>query len=222
MIEESKKKLRLAVLLSGSGSTMANLVERSRDGRLDAEVVVVVSSRPDAYGRERASQYGIEEHLVSSRKVDFNQLSLRTYEVIRPFRPDLIILAGYMCLFRVPSGYANRVMNVHPTLIPMFCGKGLYGHRVHEAVIRSGLKVSGCTVHFVDNEYDHGPIIVQRTVPVYFEDTPDSLAERVQAAEREAYPEAINLYASGRLQVIDGRVKILGQTPPHTASQVNP
>jgi len=215
---ESKKKVRLAVLLSGGGSTMANLAERSRDGRLDAEVAVVVSSRADAYGRERARRLGIEEHLVSSHKVDFDQLSLSTFEVIRPYRPDLIILAGYMCLFRVPRGYENRVMNVHPALIPMFCGKGLYGHRVHEAVVRAGLKVSGCTVHFVDNEYDHGPIILQKTVPVYFEDTPDTLAERVQAAEREAYPEAINLYAAGRLQVIEGRVKILGGEPPPTVS----
>ena len=204
------KRLQLAVLLSGGGTTMGNLVERSRDGRLAAEVAVVVSSRADAYGLERAREAGIDAHLVASRNArDFEELSRRTWEAVKPFEPDLIILAGYMCLFRVPPGYKHRIMNVHPALIPLFCGKGFYGHRVHEAVIGAGLKVSGCTVHFVDDEYDKGPIIVQRTVPVTFEDTPDTLAERVQAAEREAYPEAINLYAADRLRVIDGRVKVL-------------
>jgi len=204
------KRLRLAMLLSGGGTTMGNLVERSRDGRLAAEVAVVVSSRADAYGLARAREAGIDAHLVASRNArDFEELSRRTWEAVKPFEPDLIILAGYMCLFRVPPGYKHRIMNVHPALIPLFCGKGFYGHRVHEAVIGAGLKVSGCTVHFVDDEYDKGPIIVQRTVPVTFEDSPDTLAERVQAAEREAYPEAINLYAADRLRVIDGRVKVL-------------
>jgi len=203
------KKAKLAVLLSGGGTTLENLVLRSKEGSLAAEVAVVVSSRADAYGLVRARNHGIDAHVVASRDTrDFDKLSEKTWEVIKPYEVDLIVLAGYMCLFRVPRGYENRVLNIHPALIPMFCGKGFYGHRVHEAVIDAGLKVSGCTVHFVDNEYDHGPIIVQKTVPVFFEDTPDTLAERVQAAEREAFPEAINLWAAGRLEVIDGKVKI--------------
>jgi len=203
------KKVRLAVLLSGSGSTLENLIQRSKAGTLNAEVVVVVSSRSDAYGLERARNHGVDAHVIASRECrDFDVLSERTWEAVRDYKPDLIILAGYMCMFRVPPGYDNRILNVHPALIPLFCGKGFYGHHVHEAVIKAGMKVSGCTVHLVNNEYDKGPIVVQKTVPVYFEDTPDTLAERVMAAEREALPEAINLYAANRLEVINGIVKV--------------
>ena len=205
------KKARLAVLLSGGGTTLENLIRRGRQRTLSAEVTVVVSSRADAYGLARARNHGIDAHIVASRDTrDFNALSEKTWEVIKPYKADLIVLAGYMCLFCVPPGYENKVINTHPALIPLFCGKGFYGHYVHEAVLEAGMKVSGCTVHFADNKYDKGPIILQKTVPVYFEDTPDTLADRVQEAEREALPEGINLFAAGRLEVIDGKVKIKG------------
>jgi folate-dependent phosphoribosylglycinamide formyltransferase PurN len=127
---------------------------------------------------------------------------------IRTFTPDLVVLAGFMSLIDVPADFQNRIINVHPALIPAFCGHGMYGHHVHEAVINYGAKVSGATVHFVDSEYDHGPIILQGTVPVLDNDTPDTLAERVQALERELYPQAIQLFAEGRLRVVGRRVKI--------------
>jgi folate-dependent phosphoribosylglycinamide formyltransferase PurN len=113
-----------------------------------------------------------------------------------------------MQLVHIPDDFQLRVMNIHPALIPAFCGKGYYGHHVHEAVLAYGVKVTGCTVHFADNIYDHGPIILQRVVEVHDDDTPESLAERVQAAEREAYPEAISLFGAGRLQIDGRRVKI--------------
>ena len=114
---------------------------------------------------------------------------------------------------QVPDDFLGRVMNIHPALIPAFCGKGYYGHHVHEAVLAYGVKVSGCTVHFADNEYDHGPIILQRAVPVLDDDTPDTLAARVFEQECEAYPEAIRLFAEGRLRIEGRRVKIMGERP---------
>jgi len=200
------KPVDLAVLLSGSGTTLQNFIDRVADGRLDARIRVVISSRADAYGLERARNHDIPAAVVPSRKFrDFDEMSVAVAEELARHRVDLIALAGFMCLFRIPPRHEGRVMNVHPALIPSFCGKGWYGHRVHEAVLKCGCKVSGCTVHFADNEYDHGPIIVQKTVPVLEDDTPDTLAARVQAAEREAFPEAIQLFAEGRLQ-IEGRV----------------
>jgi len=118
-------------------------------------------------------------------------------------------MAGFLQLLTIPEDFQLRVMNIHPSLIPAFCGKGFYGHHVHEAVLEAGVKITGCTVHFADNQYDHGPIILQRAVPVLDDDTPESLAQRVFEAEKEAYPEAIRLFAQGRLVVTGRRVRIL-------------
>jgi phosphoribosylglycinamide formyltransferase-1 len=121
----------------------------------------------------------------------------------------LVCLAGFLQLISIPEDFQGRVMNIHPALIPAFCGKGFYGHHVHEAVLAYGVKITGCTVHFCDNQYDHGPIILQRAVPVLDDDTPDSLAARVFQQECEAYPEAIRLFAEGRLRIEGRRVRIL-------------
>ncbi|MCA9430947.1 MAG: phosphoribosylglycinamide formyltransferase, partial [Candidatus Omnitrophica bacterium] len=121
---------------------------------------------------------------------------------------DLIVLAGFMSLYHFPPEYNRRVVNIHPALIPAFCGLGMYGHHVHEAVIQSGVRLTGATVHFADNEYDRGPIIIQETVPVLDEDTPDTVAERVQELERKIYPQAIQLIAEDRIRVEGNRVKI--------------
>jgi len=137
------------------------------------------------------------------------EFSRRIFEYCRRANADLVCLAGFLQLVQVPVDYLGRVMNIHPALIPAFCGKGYYGHRVHEAVLASGAKVSGCTVHFADNEYDHGPIIVQRTVPVLDDDTAETLAHRVFVEECEAYPEAIRLFAESRLRIEGKRVRIL-------------
>jgi formyltetrahydrofolate-dependent phosphoribosylglycinamide formyltransferase len=148
---------------------------------------------------------------VPSRKYrgDWERMSAAITEALEEYDVELIVLAGFMCLYLFPDRYENRIVNVHPALIPAFCGHGMYGHLAHEAVIEYGVKVSGCTVHIVDREYDHGPIILQRVVPVLADDTADSLAERVMAEERVAYPEAIRLFAEDRVRVENGRVRVL-------------
>ena len=202
--------MRLAVLVSGGGTTLQNLLDRCADGRLPAEVVIVIASRADAFALERARKAGIEAVVVDRKDSgSLEEFSRRIFEYCRRANADLVCLAGFLQLVQVPVDYLGRVMNIHPALIPAFCGKGYYGHRVHEAVLASGAKVSGCTVHFADNEYDHGPIIVQRTVPVLDDDTAETLAQRVFVEECEAYPEAIRLFAESRLRIEGKRVRIL-------------
>jgi formyltetrahydrofolate-dependent phosphoribosylglycinamide formyltransferase len=202
--------LRLGILLSGGGRTLQNLLDQIDRGTLPAEIAVVIASRKSTGGEAKAAARGIPTHVV--RPKDFptpEAFSAAVAAQLDAARVDLVCLAGFMVLWPVPERYLGRTMNIHPALIPAFCGQGMYGHHVHEAVIASGAKVSGCTVHFVDNEYDHGPIIVQRQVSVLAGDTPDSLAARVFEAECAAYPEAIRLFAARRLKVVSGRVKIL-------------
>ena len=200
------KTLRLGVLLSGGGRTLENILDRIRAGALAAEVAVVIASRPEIRGIEIARSAGIPTHLV--RRRDFPTVEAYSDAMVRLLdeaRVDLVCLAGFLSHWIVPDRYLGRVMNIHPALLPSFGGQGMYGHHVHEAVVARGCKVSGCTVHFVNNVYDEGPIILQRTVPVCAEDTPDDIAERVFQEECVAYPEAIRLFAGGRLR-IDGRV----------------
>ncbi len=203
--------LRLAVLLSGGGTTLQNLLDRSGRGDLPARVVLAVSSRPDAFGLSRARDAGVPTAVISRKECpSVEEFSRRVFDPCRQAQADLVCMAGFLQLVTVPDDFLGRVMNVHPALIPAFSGKGFYGRRVHEAALAYGVKVSGCTVHFADNQYDHGPIILQRTVPVLDGDTPDSLARRVFEQECEAYPEAIRLFAEGRLRV-DGRIVRVGE-----------
>jgi formyltetrahydrofolate-dependent phosphoribosylglycinamide formyltransferase len=211
----SQPSLRLAVLLSGSGTTLQNLIDHIEAGHLDACIVVVISSRPGVYGLERARRHGLETLCLPRR--DYSQASIYDDELNRlldGYAPDLIVLAGYLHLFRFAPHYRGRVMNIHPSLIPAFCGKGFYGLRVHQAALDYGVKVSGCTVHFADEKYDHGPIILQRSVPVHEEDTAERLARRVAIEECKAYPEAIQLFAEGRLQMAGRKVRILAPILP--------
>jgi phosphoribosylglycinamide formyltransferase-1 len=202
---------RLAVLLSGGGTTLQNLLDRSADGRLAARVACVVSSSPAAVGLERARRAGVPAAVVERRGCSsVGEFSDRLFAHVRAAGADLVCLAGFLHLIAVPDDFAQRVLNVHPSLIPAFCGKGFYGERVHRAALEAGVKVSGCTVHFADNEYDHGPIILQRPVPVRDDDTPATLAARVFAEECEAYPEAIRLVAEARLRVVGRRVLTAG------------
>ena len=202
--------VRLAVLLSGSGSTLQNLLDRIAAGTLPAQVVVVVASRSDAYGFERARLAGIPARVVARKEyADVERFNDALHAALEPFAADLVVLGGFLSLFQPRSRYAGRVMNIHPALIPAFCGAGFYGDKVHRAVLESGVRVSGCTVHFADDQYDHGPIILQGTVPVLDDDTPETLAARVHALERELYPEAIRLWAEGRLRIEGRRVRIL-------------
>ena len=202
--------MRLAVLLSGSGTTLQNLLDRIADDRLDARVVHVVASRADAFGLERARRADIPAVAVERKKcASVEEFSAKIFNVCRQAQAELVCLAGFLQLVRIPEDFAGRVMNIHPALIPAFCGKGFYGHHVHEAVLNYGAKVSGCTVHFADNQYDHGPIILQRPVLVLDDDTPDTLASRIFEQECEAYPAAIRLFAEGRLRVEGRRVAII-------------
>jgi formyltetrahydrofolate-dependent phosphoribosylglycinamide formyltransferase len=180
---------------------LQNLIDRIADGRLSAEIVAVVSSNPDAFGNERARRAGIPVSIVPRRTPGF---AGAVFDAVRATNPDLVVLAGWLHLLTIPPDFRFRVLNIHPALLPAFGGKGMYGHHVHEAVLAYGAKVSGCTVHFADESYDTGPIVVQRTVPVLDDDTPDTLAARVFTAECEAYPEAIRLVAARNWRV-DGR-----------------
>jgi len=202
--------IRLAVLLSGGGTTLQNLLDRIADGRLAARVVLVVSNRADAYGLVRAEDARIPAFVVDRKQFGSREeFSRCIFDCVRQSHADLVCLAGFLQLLSIPDDFVGRVMNMHPALIPAFCGKGFYGHHVHEAVLSYGAKVSGCTVQFADNVYDHGPIILQRTVPVLDDDTPDTLAARVFEQECEAYPEAIRLFAEGRLRIEGRRVRIV-------------
>lgn len=194
--------LRIAVLISGSGSTLQNLIDRIADKTLDAQIVSVISSRPDVYGLERARLAGLPYAVIARKGKNREQFGSAMYERIRADRADLVCLAGFLEFLPIPPDFTHRVMNIHPSLIPAFSGKGFYGRHVHEAALAAGVKISGCTVHYADNEFDHGPIILQRSVPVLDTDTPESLAQRVFEAECLAYPEAIQLYAQNRLQVV--------------------
>lgn len=176
---------RLAVLLSGSGRTLDNFHDRIQDGSLQAKIEVVISNVADALGLKKAQAYGYPAfHAVGGKA---------TNEIVSRHEVDLIVLAGYLKLYVPPESHRRKVLNIHPSLIPSFCGAGYYGHRVHEAVKARGCKVSGCTVHFANEVYDEGPIVVQKCVALSDEDTPDDIAAKVFAVECEAYPEAINL-----------------------------
>jgi phosphoribosylglycinamide formyltransferase-1 len=190
------KALDAVVLLSGSGTTFQNLLDRSRTGSLALNIRGVVSSRAGAFGIERAKAAGVPTRVVSKKDyADAAAFSAAVFREVDAFAPQLIVLAGWMSLIVLPEKYAGKVINIHPALLPQFGGKGMYGIHVHEAVIAAGERETGCTVHSVDNEYDHGEVILQKRCPVEPGDTPESLQARVQTLEREAYPEAINLIA---------------------------
>jgi formyltetrahydrofolate-dependent phosphoribosylglycinamide formyltransferase len=206
------RPIRLAVLISGGGTTFANLAKKIREHQLNAEITVIVASRADCGGVQRAADLGIPCEVVPRKAFsNIKEFSDAVFSACRAASADLVICGGYLSLIRIPGDFVWRIINSHPSLIPAFCGKGFHGHLVHEAVLDRGAKVSGCTVHFVDDEYDHGPIILQRTVPVLDGDSPDELAARVFAAECEALPEAIRMFATSRLEIDGARVRMLPQ-----------
>jgi phosphoribosylglycinamide formyltransferase-1 len=183
--------IRLAVLASGGGRTLQNFIDRIAGGSLEAEIVHVFVSKQDSQALERAKSAGIPTTFVPPKPAA--AASTAVFERCRQEKIDLVLMAGWIHLLPIPDDFAGRVMNIHPSLIPAFCGKGMYGMKVHTAAIQRGVKFSGCTVHFVDNEYDHGPIILQKVVPVLDDDWPERLAARVFDAECEAYPEAVKV-----------------------------
>ncbi len=196
---------RIAVLISGGGTTLRNLIEWQRMGDLEVDFAIVISSRADAKGLDFAREAAIPTEVISRRDfADCDTHSAAIFSVCRKHNVQLVVMGGYLELLKIPSDFENRVTNIHPSLIPAFCGKGFYGDRVHKSVIEMGAKLTGCTVHFVDNQFDHGPIIAQRSCPVLDCDTPESLRRRVAEVEFQLYPETINAIARGRV-TIEGR-----------------
>lgn len=202
--------INIAIMVSGHGrgSNMQAIIDACGEGRITGRVAVVIGVKDDAPAMERARSQGIATAEIRPKAFDSDEAyGAAILDVLTEHQVDLICLAGYMRILpaSICSTYKHRVMNIHPALIPLFCGKGMYGEHVHQAAVDYGVKVSGCTVHFVDEQYDTGPIILQRTVPVEEGDTAETLAARVLVQEHIAYPQAVQLFAQGRLKV-EGRV----------------
>ncbi len=176
--------LKMAVLLSGSGRTLDNFHKRIQNGSLHAQVQVVISNVPGVLGLSKAKDYGYPAFHAASNE-EINNI-LKNYDI------DVIALAGFLKLYHPPAELSRSVINIHPSLIPSFCGDGFYGSRVHKALKKRGCLVSGCTVHFANEVYDEGPIILQKSVDLDYDDTPEDIAAKVFAAECEAFPEALN------------------------------
>ena len=203
---------RIAVLCSGGGTNLQALIDAQHAGRIDGEIVLVLANASKAYALERARLNDIEAVFVSKKNAGsaqaYNDLILA--HLLR-VRADLVVLAGYLPLVgeQIVHAFEHRIINIHPALIPSFCGVGMYGHHVHEAVIRAGVKISGATTHFVDEQVDHGGIIMQRSVPVLEGDDADALAARVLTVEHQILPESVALYCAGKLEVDGSRVHVL-------------
>ncbi len=181
----------LAVLFSGGGTTILNLLDHIEDGKLDAKIVLAIASRDDIAGIDRLAERCIDVAIARQEGDSSEDIDSRVQAWLDEAKPDLILLCGYLRHFKLKPWMQGRVLNIHPALLPDFGGKGMYGLHVHEAVIKSGRDTSGCTVHFVDEQYDHGSAIVQKTCEVKSCDSPQTLAERVFSLECQAYPEAI-------------------------------
>lgn len=189
-------RLRLAVLISGSGRTLANLLERSAAGSLAATVELVLANRDLIGGLEIAREAGVPTEVLPRAGQPLRAWSAAFFDRCRATGADLVVMAGFLALLEIPADFAGRVINIHPSLLPAFGGKGFYGEHVHRAVLERGCTISGCTVHYVDNEYDHGRIILQQAVPVLPEDDHERLAVRVFKAECDTLPAAINQLAA--------------------------
>jgi phosphoribosylglycinamide formyltransferase 1 len=205
----SARRLRLGVLVSGGGRTLTYLDSAAKNGELAGDVVCCIASGAKCAALDRAAAAGIPAVVIRPRDhADPAAFAAAIFAALDAHAVDVALLAGYLVKLPIVPAWRGRVLNIHPALLPAFGGRGFYGHHVHEAVRAAGVKVTGCTVHFVDDEYDHGPIVVQRAVPVRFEDDADEIAARVFDAERGAYLEAINLLAADRLRIRNGRVEI--------------
>lgn len=202
-------RIKLAVLVSGGGTNLQAIIDAIEQKEIPAEIAVVISNKADAYALKRAKQYNIPTVYINNKsyssREDFERAMI---EEINKRQADLICLAGFMRVLTelFVSHYPNRILNIHPALLP--AAKGLYGEHVHEAILNSGARFSGCTVHFVTTDVDGGPIVIQKIVPVEDNDTPQALAERILEQEHIAYPEAIKLFAENKLEIVGNRVKI--------------
>lgn len=197
--------MNVAVLLSGQGRTLTNLVKRVQDGLLPVKITMVITDNYSCRGFANACNYKVICHAVNKNDSCFND---RVFYRCRENKIDLICLAGFLSKLTIPEDYKNKVMNIHPSLLPAFGGKGFYGSKVHKSVLETGVKISGCTVHFCDNEYDTGPIIAQATVPVFPDDNVEKLSERVFEEEKLLYPACIKAFAEDKIKIA-GRIVCL-------------
>ncbi len=196
--------VKIAVFVSGSGTNLQSIIDACEKKEINGEIVLVVSSKKDAYGLERAKNHGIEGKFL--RQED------KIIEELKNKKVDLIVLAGYLSIVtdKLIELYPNKIINIHPALIPSFCGKGYYGHYVHEAVFKRGVKVSGATVHFVSNVVDGGPIILQKAIDISDCATPEEIAEKILVnIEHKLLVEAVKLYCDNKLQIENERVNII-------------
>jgi formyltetrahydrofolate-dependent phosphoribosylglycinamide formyltransferase len=201
--------LKLAVFISGGGRTLKNFLDLTAEDRLPIDIRLVISSSANAGGLAFAKEANVPTAIFNRRDFPSDQAyGDAIFAACREARVDYVAMAGFLKLAPVPDDFAGRVLNIHPALIPAFCGHGMYGHRVHEAVLAAGVKVTGVTVHFVDNQYDAGPIVWQQPVPVFDDDTPETLADRVFEVEKEAYPQVLRLLAAGRIQLKGRKVRL--------------
>ncbi len=203
------KPFKISVLISGGGTTLKNLISIQERGGLACEIAHVVSNKSQAAGLSFAQAAGIPTSVISHKDfADIESFSAAIFDTCRVNEVDLVVMGGFLRRVKIPADFENRVINIHPSLIPAFCGQGHYGSRVHQGVIDYGCKISGCTVHFVDDHYDHGPIIAQETVRVMPNDSATELAKRVFQKECQLYPIAINSIAEGRVSVSDRIVSV--------------
>ncbi len=204
-------QIRIAVLVSGRGSNLQTLIDSIKENEINGKIEIVISSKEDAYALERAKKNDIESIYIGENNYpDEEKRTNKIIDILKEKEVELVVLAGYMSILdaKLVDNFRNRIINIHPSLIPSFCGKGFYGQRVHKAVLDYGAKLTGATVHFVDEGTDTGPIILQRAVDVDFEDTIETLSKKVLEIEHKLLPLAVKLYCEGRLEVVERKVKI--------------
>ncbi len=206
--------IRITVFASGRGTNLQAIIDACKRNEIKGKVIAVISNRKNAYALERARKHNIKAIFVDPKKFSSREkYDNKLLEILRLLNPDLIVLAGYTRILgkKIVDEFYGKIINIHPSLLPSFGGRGYYGLRVHRAVLKYGCKISGCTIHFVDDGVDTGPIITQRCVPVFEDDTPETLAERVSKEEHKAIVEAIKLFAENRLEIEGRRVRILSK-----------
>lgn len=199
---------KIAVLVSGGGTDLQSIIDAVENGYLSAKIEMVIGNKDGIYALERAKKHNIDTFVVSRKEYGIKS-SDKILELTKG-KVDLIVLAGFLAILdgEILNVFDNKIINIHPSLIPSFCGPGMYGLKVHEAVIKSGVKFSGCTIHFVNSQVDGGAILLQEAVPVNFEDDAETLQKRILEKEHIILPKAIKLISEGKIEIIDGRVKV--------------
>lgn len=203
--------VKIGVLISGSGTNLQSLIDNIENGNINGRIAVVISNKKNAYGLERAKQKNIDAVYIRQKSYEtFDEFNEAIIDELKAHGVDLVVLAGYLKILtsRFIEEYKNRIINIHPSLIPSFCGKGYYGIKVHEEVVNYGVKLSGATVHFVDEGADTGPIIIQEAVKVSYEDTAHTLQQKILKIEHKILPLAVKYYCQGKIQISGRKVKV--------------